>query len=306
MLPSMGARIFAYGFIGAFAIGSLVLLAVAVGSTVQRATLILSGSRADGTVIAKKQVGHLKGGAAAYAPMLQFTASDGRTYVVTSDLSGAESAYRFGQQVRVLYPPSDPQGARVDAFAPLWTLPLVTGVVGSAFSVVPAIVIVSWRRRRRRRSGTSEALQEESDRASGRRQRWGLGIVLTAAGLVLAGLGLGSVNSASDSPLEARVLGTTVGVLLAASGVLIGQWVATGSRIYHALGGLVMTSMAVMFGWVGVFGQASGFSMAAGVGGAAGSSGAGVTVARIAFGIASVLTGLASLWSWRQVLRRHG
>jgi Protein of unknown function (DUF3592) len=303
MLPSMGARIFAYGFIGAFTIGSLVLLAVAVGSTVQRATLILSGSRADGTVIAKKQVGHLKGGAAAYAPMLQFTASDGRKYVVTSDLSGAETAYRFGQHMRVLYPPNDPQGARVDAFAPLWTLPLVTGVVGCAFSVVPAFVIVSWRRRRR--AGTSEALQEESDRAWGRRLRWGLGIVLTAGGLVLAGVGLGSVNSASDSSLEARVLGTTVGVLLAASGVLIGQWVATGGRIYHALGALLMTSMAVMFGWVAVFGQASGFSMAAGVGGGAVSPGAGVTVARIAFGIASGLTGLASLWSWRQVLRRH-
>jgi hypothetical protein len=304
MLPSMGARIFAYGFIGAFAIGSLVLLAIAVASTVQRVTLIFSGSRAEGTVIAKKQVGHLKGGAAAYAPMLQFTASDGRTYVVTSDLSGAESAYRFGQHVRVLYPPTDPEGARIDAFAPLWTLPLVTGLVGSAFSVVPAIVVLSWRRRRR--AGTSEALQDESNRASGRRLRWGLGIVLTAGGLVLAGVGLGPVNSASDSSVEARVLGTTVGVLLAASGVLIGQWVATGSRIYHALGGLVMTSMAVMFGWVAVFGQASGFSVAAGAGGAAVSSGGGVTAARIAFGIASVLTGLASLWAWRQVLRRHG
>jgi len=35
------------------------------------------------------------------------------------------------------------------------------------------------------------------------------------------------------------------------------------------------------------------------------SSGGGVTAARIAFGIASVLTELASLWAWRQVLRRH-
>jgi hypothetical protein len=304
MLPSMGARIFAYGFIGAFAIGSLVLLAIAVASTVQRVTLIFSGSRAEGTVIAKKQVGHLKGGAAAYAPMLQFTASDGRTYVVTSDLSGPESAYRFGQHLRVLYQPDHPDGARIDAFAPLWTLPLVTGLVGSAFSVVPAIVVLSWRRRRR--AETSEALQDKSNRAWGRRLRWGLGIVLTAGGLVLAGVGLGSVNSASDSSVEARVLGTTVGVLLTASGVLIGQWVATGSRIYHALGGLVMTSMAVMFGWVAVFGQASGFSVAAGAGGAAVSSGGGVTAARIAFGIASVLTGLASLWAWRQVLRRHG
>ncbi|MGO9991853.1 MAG: DUF3592 domain-containing protein [Steroidobacteraceae bacterium] len=300
----MGARIIAYGFIGAFAIGSLVLLAIAVGSTVQRATLIFSGSRVEGTVVAKKQVGRLKGGAAAYAPMLQFTASDGRTYVVTSDLSGPESAYRFGQHLRVLYQPAHPDGARIDAFAPLWTLPLVTGVVGAAFSIVPAMVVVNWGRRRR--AARSEALQVEPDRTTGRGLRWTLGIALTGGGLVLAGVGLGPLNFASDTSVEARVLGTSVGILLAASGVLVGQWVATGSRTYHALGGLVMTSMAVMFGWVAFFGQASGFSVGAGVGGAAVSSGGGVTAARIAFGIASVLTGFASLWAWRQVLRRHG
>ncbi len=300
-MPSMGARIIAYGFIGAFAIGSLVLLAIAVGSTVQRATLIFSGSRVDGTVVAKKQVGRLKGGAAAYAPMLQFTASDGRTYVVTSDLSGPESAYRFGQHLRVLYQPDHPDGARINAFAPLWTLPLVTGVVGAAFSIVPAMVVVNWGRRRR--AARSEALQDEPDRTTGRGLRWALGIVLTGGGLVLAGVGLGPLNFASDTSLEARVLGTSVGVLLAASGVLVGQWVTTGSRSYHALGALVMTSMAVMFGWVAFFGQASGFSVGAGVGGAAVSLGGGVTAARIAFGVASVLTGFASLWSWRQVLR---
>jgi hypothetical protein len=303
MMPSMGARILAYGFIGAFAIGSLVLLCIAAFSTVQRATLVLFGSRAEGTVVAKKEVQHLQGGAGAYAPMFQFTASDGRTYVVTSDLSGPEPAYRFGQQLRVLYRPNHPDGARIDAFAPLWTLPLVTGVVGAAFSIVPAIVVASWNRRRR--AGTSEALQGEPDRESGRSLRWLLGIVLTGGGLVLAWLGLASLHSAADTSGEAGVLGTTVGVLLAASGVLVGQWVKTGSRIYHALGGLVMTSMAVMFGWVAFFGQASGFSVGAGVGGAAVSSGGGVTAARIAFGIASVLTGLASLWAWGQVLRRQ-
>jgi hypothetical protein len=304
MMPSIGARIFAYGFIGAFAIGSAVLLSIAVFSTVQRATLILSGSRAEATVVAKKQVGRLNGGAAAYAPMLQFTASDGRPYVVTSDLSGPESAYQFGQHLRVLYQPNQPDGARIDAFAPLWTLPLVTGAVGAAFSILPAIVVMSWSQRRR--AGRGEALQDKSDHASGRSLPWALGIVLTGGGLVLAGLGLGSLNSASDTSLEAGVLGISVGVLLAASGVLVGQWVTTGSRTYHALGGLVMTSMAVMFGWVAFFGQASGFSVGAGVGGAAVSWGGGVTAARIAFGIASVLTALASLWAWGQALRRRG
>ena len=300
----MGARIFAYGFIGAFGIGSLVLLAIAVGSTVQRATLIFSGSRAEATVVAKKQVGHLKGGAIAYAPMLQFATSDGRTCVVTSDLSGPESMYRFGQHLRVLYQPDRPDGARIDAFGPLWTLPLVSGVVGAAFSIVPAIVIVSWVRRRRAASG--EALPDEPDGTPGRGLRWALGIVLIGAGLVLAGVGLASTNSTSGTAGEARVLGTSMGVLLAASGVLVGQWVASGSRTYHALGGLVMTSMAVIFGYISFFGQASGFSGAAGIGGVAVSTGGGVTGARIAFGIASALTGLASLWAWRQVMRRHG
>jgi hypothetical protein len=304
MMPSMGARIFAYGFLGAFAIGSLVLLSIAAFSTVQRTTLILSGTRAEGTVVAKKAVGHLEGGAGAYAPMLQFAASDGRTYVVTSDFSGPESAYQFGQHLPILYQPNHPDGARIDAFAPLWTLPLVSGVVGAAFSIVPVIVVVSWGRRRR--AGSSGALQNESDRGSGRGVRWALGIVLTGGGLVLVGLGLGALKSASDTSSEAGVLGSSVGFLLAASGVLIGQWVKTGSRAYHALGGLVMTSMAVMFGWVAFFGQASGFSVGAGVGGVAVSSGGGVTAARVAFGIAAVLTGLASLWAWRRVLRRRG
>lgn len=303
MMPSLGARIVAYGFIGAFAVGSLVLLTVAVGSTVQRATLIFSGSRAEATVVAKKEVGRLKGGAPAYAPMLQFSASDGRMYVVTSDLSGPESMYRFGEHLRVLYKPDHPDGARIDAFAPLWTLPLVSGVVGAAFSLVPAMLVVNWVRRRSAARG--EALQSESDGTMGRGLRWALGIVLTGGGLVLAYGGLASLGSASYSSVEAGVLGICVGVLLAASGVLIGQWVRAGSRTYHALGGLMMTSMAVMFGWVAFFGKASGFNVEAAVGGAAVNLGGGVTAARIAFGIASALAVLASLWAWRQVLSRN-
>lgn len=146
----MGARIFAYYFIGSFATACLLLLAIAVGS------------------------------------------GDGRTYVVTSDVSGPESKYQFGQHLRVLYQPEHPDGARIDAFAPLWTLPLVAGIIGSAFSVVPAIVITGWRRRR-----------------------------LAA---------------------ESQVLGTCMGVMLAASGVQVGRWVTPGSRTHWALGALVVNS----------------------------------------------------------------
>jgi hypothetical protein len=139
----------------------------------------------------------------------------------------------------------------------------------------------------------------------GRGPRLAIAVVLTGAGLLLVGLGLEQLSSASNTAVEGRVLGISVGVLLAASGVLVGQWVATGSRAYHALGALVMTSMAIMFGWVAFFGQTTGYSVGVGVGRAAVSTGGGVTVARIAFAIAAGLTGLASLWSWKQVLRRQ-
>jgi hypothetical protein len=302
-MPSIGARIVAYGFIGAFAVGSLVLLTIAIGSTLQRAVLIFSGSHAEGTVVALRQVGHLKGGANAYAPVLQFNATDGRTYVVTSDFSGPESEYGIGQHLQVLYLPDHPDSARIDAFAPLWTLPLLTGAVGAAFSFLPAIVVVTWRRRRRAERG--EAVPDVPYGTIGRGPRLAIAVVLTGAGLLLVGLGLEQLSSASNTAVEGRVLGISAGVLLAASGVLVGQWVATGSRAYHALGALVMTSMAVMFGWVAFFGQARGFSVGVGVGRAAVSTGGGVTFARIAFGIAAGLTGLASLWSWKQVLRRQ-
>jgi hypothetical protein len=302
-MPSLGARFVAYGFIGAFAVGSLVLLTIALGSTLQRAVLVFSGSHAEGTIVGLRQAGQLKRGAASYAPMFQFNATDGRTYVVASDFSDPESEYVVGQHLQVLYLPDHPDGARVDAFAPLWTLPLVSGAVGAGFSILPAIVVVNWRRRRRAERG--EALPVVPDGTIGRGPRLAIAMVLTGAGLLLIGLGLERLSSASDAAVEGHVLGISLGVLLATSGVLIGQWVATGGRAYHTLGALALTSMASMFGWVAFFGQATGFSVGVGVGRSAVSTGGGVTLARIAFGIAAGLTGLAALWSWKQVMRRQ-
>jgi Protein of unknown function (DUF3592) len=301
---SMGARIFAYCFIGAFAIGSLILLAIAAGSTARSATLVIAGSRAEGTVVALRQSPQTSNGVQLYAPVVRFTAGDGHTYTVTSNVSGPESKYQFGQHLQVLYRPGDPDGARIDAFAPLWTLPLVTGIVGSAFSVVPAIVFTSWRQRRRAAAG--ESLPEGHDGMAGSGWRRVLGVVLTAGGLVLAGVSLASPDAASAvAASEAKVLGTCVGVMLAASGLQVGGWVTTGSRTHHALGALVVSSMAIIFGWVALFGQASGFSGGVGVGGVAVGMRGGVTVARVAFGAFAVVAGIASLWGWRQVLRRQ-
>jgi len=302
-MKDLVARLIAYVFVGSFCIAGPLCVVVAAGSALQRAALIYSGLQAEGTVIAKQQSGSTR---VTYAPVFRFTASDGRAYVVTSDVSGRESAFKYDQQVRVLYWQDHPESARVDAFAALWTFPLVFGAVGAAFSVIPALVVASWMRRRT--SGGKPDSVDPGYVANGIGRsglRSALGLLLTGGGLVLLAVGLGVAPTDSSSSNESRVFVTCMGVLLAACGGQVGQWVPTGGRLSYALGAAAVTSMAVMFGWVAIYGQAAGFSGGVSIGGGAVASGGSVTPARIAFGIAAILLGLASLVAWKQVFRHR-
>ena len=304
-MKNLVARIIAYVFLGSFCIVGPLCLVIALGSALQRAALIYSGLRAEATVIGKQQMGSTR---VTYAPVVQFAASDGRTYVVSSDVYGRESAFKYGEHVGVLYRQGHPESARIDAFAPLWMFPLVFGVVGAALSVIPAIVLASWMRKRRPSQGEPDSMDSSSAANDTGRSgaRWALGLLLTGGGLALLAVGLGVGPSDSSSLNESRVFVICVGVLLVASGVQAGQWVATGSRLSYALGAAAITSMAVLFGWVAIYGQAAGFSSAVNIGGAAVRSGGSVTPARIAFGIASIVLALASAWAWKQVFRHRG
>jgi hypothetical protein len=301
-MKDLFARLIAYLFVGSFCVAGPLCLVIALGVAGQRAALIYSGLRAEGTVVAKQSSGSRH---ATYAPVFQFTASDGRTYVVSSDVSGPEPAFRQGQLVAVLYHQSHPEAARIDAFGQLWTLPLVVGVVGAAFSIVPALALASWLRRRRTGDGQSDNTEpaQAASESGSRALKRVLGVLLTVGGLVLLAVGVGVVSSDSSSVHDSRVLVTSLGVLLTASGLAVGQWVATGSRLYHGLGGLVVTSMAVMFGWIALYGDSAGFSGGVSIGGASMTSSGSVTPARVAFGLASIGLGLVSLWAWKQVFR---
>lgn len=297
MKPFVG-RLIAYVFLGSFCVAGPLLLTLALGTAVQRTALIFSGLRADATVIGWRTMGSTK---VTYAPVFQFTASDGRPYTVSSDVYGSKSAVRYGERIRVLYWPNQAESARIDAFAPLWTFPLVAGVVGAGFSVVPAIMLVAWMRRRASEVAPDrrEAAQIAADTVS-RGLRRTLGVLLIAAGGVLLALGFGLVStdrSANDSP----ILEATIGLLLIATGVQVGQWVATDSRFSRVFGSLAITAMAVMFGWVAIHGNAANFH-GTGILASATTSGS-VALARILFTVLATLTGMFSVWAWRQVFR---
>jgi hypothetical protein len=293
-------RLIAVVFLGSFCIVGPVLLIIGLGTAVQRAALLISGSRAEATVIGAQQNGSSH---ATYAPVFRFAASDGRVYTVSSDVSGKRSDVRFGERIEALYWPDHPESARIDAFAPLWTMPLVLGGVGAGFSVVPAIILVAWLRRR---AGEVAPDKAEAARATADTVSLGfrrtLGVLLIGGGGVLLAMGFGLIPTESGAD-GSRILMATIGVLLAASGVLVGQWVAMGSRLSDVLGGLVVTSMAAMFGWVALYGKAADFHGGVSVGGASVSSSGSAGLGRIVFGIASILTALVSLWAWKRVFR---
>lgn len=293
-------RLIAYVFLGSFCLAGPLLLILALGTAVQRAALLAYGYRAEATVIG---VQASRSSRPTYAPVFQFQAADGRSYVQSSDVYGAQSAVRYGERLQVLYWPNHPESARIDAFAPLWTLSLITGAAGTGFSIVPAIVLVAWMRRRAAKLEPIRRTAAESaaDTVS-RRLRRALGALLIGVGVLVVCIGLGIVST--DSAVNgSRVLVTTTGILLAASGMQVGQWAIMGSRLSYALGSVVITGLAVMFGWVALYGDAANFHGSVSVGGVAAASAGSATTARILFGAVSILVGLAALWSWRQTFR---
>jgi hypothetical protein len=299
-MKELVGRLIGYVFLGSFCIAGPLLLVLALGVAVQRAALVVSGVHAQATVIGAVRSGSTR---ATYAPVFQFTAANGRTYTVNSDVYGKESAVRFGKRVQALYWPNHPESARIEGFAPLWTLPLVTGAVGAGFSVVPAIMLVAWMRRR------ASALEPEKRDAAlvaadavslGFRRV--LGVVLIAAGGALLAFGLGFIPS--DSSVNgSRLLTTTLGVLLVASALQVGQWVAVGSRLSNLFGSVVITSMAVMFGWVAVYGDAANFHGGMSIGGAAVALSGSAAPARILFAVVSIVAGFVALWAWKRVFQ---
>jgi Protein of unknown function (DUF3592) len=287
-------------FLGSFCLAGPLLLMLALGAAAERTLLVVSGQRAEATIVAMRTSPSFRG---SVAPVVRFTADDGRSYVISSDVFEAESAIRFGQRVRVLYRPAHPEGARVDDIAALWTLPLVTGLTGAGLSVVPAILWVSWLRRRAERlEPARQAAAHAAADAVSRRFRQLLGILLIVAGCVLVARGFGLLP-ADLSARGSRLMNITLGILLAATGVQVSQLVQPGGRLANSFGSAIVTALAVMFGWVAIYGDNASFSSGIGGGGLAMPSGSGAHAARIAFGAASAITGLVACWAWMRALR---
>jgi hypothetical protein len=146
-MPRLAPRLIAYGLIGIFCIPGPLGLLFALDLILHRAAFIHAAARTDGTVIWMEPVRTTRTGAGTCIPVLRFTASDGRLHIVNSDISVRYSAFKPGDQVRVLYLQSNPEVARIDAFSTLWQQSLVVGIWGAVWSSIPVLILVVRRRR---------------------------------------------------------------------------------------------------------------------------------------------------------------
>ena len=149
-MAGLGPRLVAFGFIGVFCLAGPLFLLVALNSAVHRAVFVRTALHTEGTVIEMRPTHSTRHDAGMDILVFRFIADDGRTYIIVSDVSARPSSYFVGEQIAVLYQRGHPETARLDAFAPLWLFSLIFGMVGAAFTSIPALIFVSRMQQRRR------------------------------------------------------------------------------------------------------------------------------------------------------------
>lgn len=147
-MQELGPRLLAYGLLGLFCIPGPLGLLFALNLALHRAAFIHTALSAEGRVIEMRPVRTTRTGAGTYIPVFNFTASDGRLHIIVSDVSVRPSAFKHGEHVRVLFLPSDPEIAHIDAFWTLWQESLIVAIWGAVWSSFPVLILVRrWRQR---------------------------------------------------------------------------------------------------------------------------------------------------------------
>lgn len=111
-------------------------LALALWLYRDTSTFLTEATRAVGTVVdpARSE----SSDSTVYKPVVHFIDRTGEEIKFTSSTGSNPPSYSRGDQVEVLYLPSQPQKARINGFFSLWGLPLIFGGLGALFFAIGA------------------------------------------------------------------------------------------------------------------------------------------------------------------------
>jgi len=123
----------------------ILLMLVGTYFCVQTKRQLASTSRASGRIVEIEKEQLQKD--VVYYPVFSFADSAGKTHVIhtrtsqTRTWSGSNKHYHVGDAVEVLYPPGDPESARLNNLFAVWGWTLVFGGIGLILVIVG---IVMW------------------------------------------------------------------------------------------------------------------------------------------------------------------
>lgn len=147
-MASLPARIVAYLFLGILCAAGPVMLLIVIVTGTERALFLRSSISAQGVIVALRVVHPYRHSDRSRSPVFRFTAKDGRSITVASNIAQNPSPWRFGDTVPVLYQPDHPENAHIDSFVQLWEPQVIIGIVGGSFSVIPLFILLRRRRSR--------------------------------------------------------------------------------------------------------------------------------------------------------------
>ena len=120
--------------------GALIFVGIGAVSAIAAILLYISRRRflrdavsVQGTVTGHAARSSSEGGTS-YAPVVQFSTVEGQTHTFTESVASNPPRHQPGASVKVLYPPDNPQAARVAGWFGLWFLP--------AFSALFAVIFL--------------------------------------------------------------------------------------------------------------------------------------------------------------------
>ncbi len=105
-----------------------------------------NGETTSGTVVRLEESTDGDGGCCVYSPFIEFEAN-GETFSFEGDNASYPPAYEVGEEVSVLYDPSNPKTAQINKWTERWLMPiiLIPAMVFAAL-LVNFFMIRAWRR----------------------------------------------------------------------------------------------------------------------------------------------------------------
>lgn len=91
------------------------------------------GTTTTGRVVRLEESSDGDGGCCVYSPVIEFEAN-GQTYSFESDNASYPPAYDVGEEVNVIYHPSDPDTAQINKFSERWLFPII---------ILPAMILTA-------------------------------------------------------------------------------------------------------------------------------------------------------------------